>query len=191
MIGDLPFMINDKRNEAFTFKRYGSYDVSGIANIIKDFDEEWEVITFRQKNPVHKDTKSCFLYETSIHWQEGNEYIVEKRLENEKLSALVEPIVEDLEKLHNGKRGQVVFIKSDSNTKVEKHIDGGDYLMKVRRHHIPIFTDDGVIFGVDKDEVHMNVGECWEVNNGKPHYVHNDSTSTRIHLLIDIMPGII
>jgi aspartyl/asparaginyl beta-hydroxylase (cupin superfamily) len=35
----------------------------------------------------------------------------------------------------------------------------------------------------------MQSGECWEINNSRPHLVENNSDIDRIHLLIDIMPN--
>jgi hypothetical protein len=35
----------------------------------------------------------------------------------------------------------------------------------------------------------MAEGECWEINNSRPHYVNNFSNVDRVHLLVDIMPN--
>jgi aspartyl/asparaginyl beta-hydroxylase (cupin superfamily) len=44
------------------------------------------------------------------------------------------------------------------------------------------------VFGVGDEEINMAVGDCWEINNSKIHYVNNYSEVDRIHLLVDILP---
>lgn len=53
------------------------------------------------------------------------------------------------------------------------------------RLHIPITTDDRVIFRVDACELHMNAGECWYANFHLPHSVEHNGTKDRVHLVID------
>ena len=85
--------------------------------------------------------------------------------------------------------GKVTLIKLLDNKNVLPHRDYGDYLGFVRRFHIPIVTNKDVLFGIETTLQHMAVGECWEINNSKIHFVKNNSNETRIHLLIDIMPN--
>lgn len=62
---------------------------------------------------------------------------------------------------------------------------------KVARFHIPIITNDQVLFnswdmhGVCH-EVNMKVGECWYLDTRKPHRAINGGTTERTHLVIDV-----
>lgn len=180
----------DKILEKFKFKQYESYDIAEIKKYVKKFSDEWFFDTTRQETySIHKNTMSYFLYEADLDWVADTPYIVEQKSNDEVLLAMVEPIVKSLEELHNGKRGQVLFIKLPGKNNIPKHHDDGDYLMSARRHHVPIITNKKTIFGVSNETVNMQEGECWEINNSKMHYVTNDSTVDRIHLLIDIMPN--
>ena len=61
---------------------------------------------------------------------------------------------------------------------------------KLMRVHIPIVTNDRVIFEQWDCEghnvkIHMGIGECWYIDVRKPHRAVNDGDSLRTHLVID------
>jgi len=181
--------MESKANEPFNFRNHGSFDVSGIKELVHNFQEEWLVNTERQEvHEVHKETNSYFLYKTSSEWH-PYDYKVAQVSDNSELLKLVEPIVARLEELHNGKRGQVVLIKLPANKTIPEHTDKGTYVSLCRRHHIPIITSRDTDFGVGDEEFSMAEGECWEINNSRPHYVNNFSNVDRVHLMVDIMPN--
>lgn len=178
-----------KALEDFNFKKTGHYDVSAIKKIVSDFSEEWLVDTSRQENfETHKDTLSYFLYKADLQWNSSMPFFVETNTFNLELLDYVEGIVQDLEVIHNGFRGNVLLIKLLAGQNIPKHVDGGEYLNSARRHHLPIITSDGTMFGVGDSELNMQEGDCWEINNARTHYVTNNSEVDRVHLLIDIMP---
>lgn len=179
-----------KKLEDFNFKKYQNYSVDEIKEYIDGFSDEWFINTSRQDNYyVHKDTTSYFVYTANLEWKEGTSFVVNKTSNNTGLLKLLEPIISDLEKFHNGTRGMVLLIKLKAGQNIAAHHDSGDYLMISRRHHIPIVTAENVFFGVGSDTVNMQTGECWEINNSRTHFVNNTSKIDRVHLLIDIMPN--
>lgn len=178
-----------KELENFNFRKTAHYDVSAIKSIVQGFDEEWFIDTSRQESfKTHQHTLSYFLYKADLLWDKSKLFFVETNIENMELLDYVEGIVQDLEAIHNGKRGNVLLIKLLAGQNIPEHSDGGYYLDSARRHHLPIVTSSGTIFGVGGEELNMQEGECWEINNAKPHYVTNNSAVDRVHLLIDIMP---
>jgi len=179
-----------KMLEDFNFKQHNSYDVEPIRNYIDSFSEEWFINTSRQENYyAHKDTNSYFVYTADLFWKEGEDFSTEKTSKDKGLLDLIEPIISDLEKIHNGVRGMVLLIKLKAGQDIAHHYDSGDYLMLSRRNHIPVVTSDSVFFSVGDDKIKMSTGECWEINNSRTHYVENGSKIDRVHLLIDIMPN--
>lgn len=179
----------NKISQNFNFNRYSDYDVSLIKDHIDRFSDEWFIDTSRQNDYAnHKDTTSYFIYKTDLNWNVKQDFITETKSNDQVLLDLVEPIIKDLEKLHNGVRGNVLLIKLKANHNIPKHADDGDYLVLSRRHHIPIVTSEDTWFGVGSEKVNMAVGECWEINNTRFHEVQNNSNIDRVHLLIDIMP---
>jgi quercetin dioxygenase-like cupin family protein len=179
-----------KTSEDFNFKKHATYDVEAIKNHISNFSSEWLLDTSRQDNyDVHKDTVSYFVYRANLLWKGGDSFFVKKESNDKKLIDLLEPIIKNLEEIHNGTRGMVLLIKLKAGQDISIHFDSGDYLMFSRRNHIPIVTSDNVFFGVGNEKISMQAGECWEINNSRPHLVENNSDIDRVHLLIDIMPN--
>jgi hypothetical protein len=53
------------------------------------------------------------------------------------------------------------------------------------RLHVPIVTHTEVQFFLDAESVEMQEGECWYLDFTLPHWVKNNSSVDRIHLVID------
>lgn len=181
-----------KLKENFTFKFYKFFDVSKIQEHISKYNDEWIIDTSRQDtHDAHKYTNAYFIVEHRSDWKYGEEYNANFVCKDFKLWELVEPITKELELIVDGKIGKVTLIKLFDKKNVSPHRDYGDYLGFVRRFHIPIFTNESVLFGIETTKQHMAVGECWEINNSKSHFVINSGNDDRIHLLIDVMPNYI
>ena len=182
--------MSSKQNEPFNFKKWGFFEVDAIKDLVNKFEDEWLIDTSRQETyETHRSTESYFLYQTDLLWEPSKTFIVTKHEISSELEDLVEPILSELEGLHDGQRGNVLFIKLKAGQSIPSHQDGGEYLNSVRRHHIAIVTSEGTKFGVGDEEIFMAEGECWEINNSRLHYVNNSSNTDRVHLLIDIMPN--
>jgi hypothetical protein len=179
-----------KTEENFKFKYHKNYDITEIKNKILEIEEKWTEDTSRQELfQVHKETTTVFLADYPLEWELNSGYVGTVREPDSLLWKLVEPIVKDLEIIHNGKAGRVIFPKLPANKNIPAHTDGGDYLDVVRRHHIPIITNNNVFFRTGDETLNMAEGECWEINNMKNHEVNNKSNQDRVHLLIDIIPN--
>ena len=179
-----------KSEEDFNVKKHAEYDVSELHDYVNNFSDEWLLDTSRQNRPntPHTQTNTYYIYTSSIHWKHKEKFVTNQISQDEKLLQLVEPIVTDLERIHNGVRGNVLLIKLKAKEDVAMHEDTGDYLMMSRRNHVPIITTGDVVFGVGSERISMKTGECWEINNYRFHWVDNNSEIDRVHLLIDIMP---
>lgn len=57
------------------------------------------------------------------------------------------------------------------------------------RLHIPVKTNDKVIFSCEDMDVNMKAGECWALDNSGFHGVVNGGDEERIHLVIDVDKG--
>ena len=137
----------------------------------------------------HKNTNSYFIFEHSNNWKYGEEYQAEYRCTDDNLFLMIEPIIKELEKIYDGRIAKCLFIRLPSKKDVKEHKDNGDYLNAVKRCHIAIETNEETFFYVNNEKKNMEVGDCWEINNMKSHYVKNDGETDRIHLLIDILPN--
>ncbi len=74
------------------------------------------------------------------------------------------------------------------NSYITEHTDiASGYEDDFFRIHIPIQTNDKVIFTVNKKPLPMREGECWYANFNRPHFVSNEGETDRIHLVIDCL----
>jgi hypothetical protein len=91
-----------------------------------------------------------------------------------------------------GKDGYVVrvlFARLARHGKIGSHTDGLYSLLKCHRIHIPIVTNDQVVFTIGGEQKVLGEGEMWEINNATLHAVDNNSDQDRIHLIIDWVPN--
>lgn len=62
-----------------------------------------------------------------------------------------------------------------------------DAEMGTARIHIPVETNDDVIFRLNGERVEMKPGSAWYLRLADRHSVHNGGTSDRIHLVVDFV----
>ena len=73
-------------------------------------------------------------------------------------------------------------------SEIKPHRDlGCNYQDGNFRLHIPIQTNNQVIFKVDEENLSLKEGSCWYVDFNKTHSIKNDGTEVRIHLVIDAL----
>ena len=182
----------DKADKDYNFIYFKNFDIDLLKSKCISLNKEWLLDQSRQnmqypdrRNP-HLYTNTYMIQDHSLEWKNGEKF--NPLLKDTDLYETVSPIVVELERRACGKSARILLIKLDANKNVTEHTDSGDYLNTVRRFHIPIITNEDVSYTVNGEKINMKEGECWEINNRKPHSVDNDSDKDRIHLLVDIMP---
>lgn len=81
--------------------------------------------------------------------------------------------------------GRSRLMRLDAGAEVPLHCDINNYWYSRVRVHIPITTNENVVFHCGDKKVHMGEGECWIFDSWKNHTVVNSSNETRVHLVID------
>jgi Aspartyl/Asparaginyl beta-hydroxylase len=82
----------------------------------------------------------------------------------------------------------VRLLSLSPNSYIKEHRDNNSgYENGFFRIHIPIQTNDKVIFTVNQKPLTMREGECWYADFNLPHFVSNDGETDRIHLVIDCL----
>ena len=81
--------------------------------------------------------------------------------------------------------GRSRLMRLDPASEVPLHTDTSYHWMKRVRIHIPIVTDEDVIFYCGDKSVHMKAGEAWIFDAWKYHKVENNGKTNRVHLVID------
>lgn len=84
---------------------------------------------------------------------------------------------------------RALFARLSGHGRIDTHTDGLFSLLKCHRIHIPIITNDQVVFTIGGEEKVLGEGEMWEINNATSHAVDNHSDVDRIHLIIDWVPN--
>ena len=105
-------IINNKINEEFRFKYYKKFDITEIKKEINKLNLEWSENTFRQDNYFfHQNTNTFFLADYDVDWVPYSKYNIKINNNNSKLWNLTKPVIDELESIHNGKIGKVMFVK--------------------------------------------------------------------------------
>jgi len=85
--------------------------------------------------------------------------------------------------------GQVIgrsrLMRLAPGTEVPPHTDTNFHWFKRVRIHIPIITDENVIFQCGAKSLNMKTGDAWIFDSWKYHEVHNNGKTLRVHLVID------
>lgn len=82
----------------------------------------------------------------------------------------------------------VRLLSLSPNSYIKEHRDNASgYENGFFRIHIPIQTNDKVIFTVNQKPLPMREGECWYADFNLPHFVSNEGETDRIHLVIDCL----
>ncbi len=135
-----------------------------------DQQDSYNAVIFNKADPAHtffnKDINNQFLMD-----------VFEENLIN---------IYQKIEQVYpDGEAKRVMLLKLPAKKKVLPHCDLGYYLHFLRRIHLPIVTNNNVIFLCNGIEVPMEAGKLIEVNNNVTHSVENNSDIDRIHMVID------
>lgn len=180
----------NKLDEDFKFNFIKSYDVEELASIVSKFDTEWRLDTSRQNQPnsVHMNTNTYYVRSFKPGWEPHEKLNVFPLANSIHVLVIVDKIIKDLETAHDGKVALAMIVKLMPDSDIIPHADESKYLGVVRRHHIPLKTNEEVLFHIDGESINMKVGECWEINNSRVHHVTNNSNEDRVHLIIDILP---
>ncbi len=80
----------------------------------------------------------------------------------------------------------VRLMKLSPGSRIKEHTDHDLAAERgTARLHIPITTNDDVVFRLNGTRVVLKEGECWYLRLSDPHSVENNGESDRVHLVID------
>ncbi len=80
----------------------------------------------------------------------------------------------------------VRFMRLHTGAEILPHRDKGVNVFNGEvRLHIPITSAPGVAFYVEGEKVAMGIGELWYIDADREHWVKNNSSFDRVHLILD------
>ncbi len=181
-----------KASQPFDFKFLGNLDITLILKNLSTFTEEqWNEHNHRNADfRAHNQTNSLeILWDKNslktglIGAKNKTNY---KQLDFDYIRNLLQPIYEK----HYGPGYfiRVLLPRLKPGGSIPIHKDNGKSLMEVKRTHIPLITNENIIFKVGDTTKNLKAGEVWEINNGREHAVNNNSDEYRIHLIVDYLP---
>ena len=179
-----------EKDDSWDIVEYGEADTSSIKDALVNMISGEDDFANDNKNTEVEPNgaRVHLIYDFPLDW-DGEDVTATVVSENKELIDSAENLISHLEDFYNGRRARVLVAKLGPKMNLERREDTSEYLLTVRRNHIPIITNDKVYFGTGRTEVSMKQSFWYEINNSKSSWVKNDSDLDRYHLLIDIMPN--
>ncbi|MDX1405857.1 MAG: aspartyl/asparaginyl beta-hydroxylase domain-containing protein [Woeseiaceae bacterium] len=82
---------------------------------------------------------------------------------------------------------RATLVKLKAGRGIAAHQDLNFSLTHSHRVHLPLITNDDVIFTVGNEAQNLPEGELVEINNRRMHSVDNRGSSDRVHLILDFV----
>jgi hypothetical protein len=158
------------------------------SNVINITRQQWAEWAYRQKRFEPHQNTEC----VRVLWSDLSDSTFQSEIINVDLLEVIKPIIDKLEQYFHGKAIRAIIVKLKANSDIAIHTDGGPSLSGLHRCHIPIITNEKVIFFLSGKNsegkwYHLSVGKAYEINNFGPHGVKNESDQDRVHLIVDIL----
>lgn len=184
---------------AGNYRRIGAIDVIPLQRAVAALGEDaWNEAAARQRTfAVHAQTRSIpLIYDDDLRHTGPTRRGMMDRLESDLAPAMdcirayFAPVRTALGKpADDGYFVRVILARLAAGGEITSHVDGMPSLMRCHRVHLPIVTNDRVLFAIRGDIRHLPAGELWEINNRRSHAVRNLGAD-RIHAILDyVVPG--
>lgn len=187
-------VIYSRELAASNFQLYGRLDVAEAAAQALA-SPLWDQFTARQDTPgsAHHDTRCIVLRGPDVpNGAQMTAEIVFNKLESrdwvhncKSLPAVAKLCGQATQMLRYHQLGRVMLVDLPAGGKIDRHFDDGAYAEHYDRFHVPLVSDTGNVFTCGDEQLHMQPGELWQFNHRINHEVVNNSTTSRVHLIID------
>jgi len=199
----IEFFNNVKPKDDFNFKFLGDFtkESRNLLNYLNsnEYKEQYIVLEEDYKS-ILGGLKIEIVLHTFNREQCEEPYEPKYVTNNLKLIELCKPILKRLEDIYDGRSSSLTLHVLPAHTNVPIHSDSqrpaeigelalSRYLNLCHRVHIPLITNDKVIFNINGEEKILKFGEAWETNTDVLHEVKNTSDFDRLHLHINILPN--
>lgn len=169
-------------------RRLGTIDIAAIREAVSEIPEtQWDIENADKPNrfdALDSTRHIVFRFVSNFaDWRES----YGRRLWNEWCSIL-EPALADATApfgYHRGAFPRVMLARMAPGGVIQPHKDAHPAAKWPHKIHIPIQTNDHVIFHVNGVELRMNEGEAVEINNMGVHSAENRGDTDRIHLIFE------
>ena len=189
-------------NFSGNFIHIGDIDIEELRSLVAQLsDEQWTSLSIRQQRyEVHKHTQTIGLvYDPDFRHTHPTRLPPLKMFDNA-LKPVLWMIADHFEQSPAGRalvteNGLGYFIRAtlvrlEGGHGIAAHRDMNFSLTHSHRLHLPLITNDDVLFTVGKETVNLPAGSVYEINNRRVHSVENNGQEARVHLILDfVLPG--
>jgi len=170
-------------------RELGPVDCQALKDKVLSLDDEWWNLDIsRQKNfDVHVGTRSIVM----LFCEGWPNVQIKKRDAWDLLAAEATPLVQYITRTMYAPGGttlRAMVAKMPPGGTIPSHRDKHPSFGIGHRIHVPLKTNDDVVFNVDGERQKMNVGEAYEINNLLLHEVFNHGDEDRLHFIFDYVP---
>lgn len=157
-----------------------------ISNILEKIDEsDWHIDDYRNK--IFPDVNSIPIFHTTTCGDICNKMSsIEKKPLFEKFYPLILPILDELKNHYDYNYHASVMAKLSPHGSIHPHCDRGDFLERCHRVHVPLQTNEKVVYWIAGENYYWEVGNIYEFDNTLVHGVFNGSDKERIHLILNL-----
>jgi len=169
------------------FRLIDTCDIAPVAEKVNALNEDdWNAIDWRQKRfEAHKHTQTIeLIFDRDFRHENPTRRAMYDRLGCDELLA---PILDSIADYYTGEGFpvRILLVRLTAKGGIPQHVDTGYSLTTARRIHVPVVTNEGVVFTVGGEPRSLSAGEIWEINNTREHSVENTSDRDRVHLIVD------
>lgn len=166
----------------------GTTNVRPIVSRLAELpDSAWKKSAREKRHKAHNQTEAVLLIHDA-DMRHRDPTVHEQHANFEKLLA---PTMSSIAEFYGGDGYfiRALFARLRAKSAILPHIDLTFSLLHCHRVHIPIVTNDGVVFTIGGEAKNLRPGEIWEINNATVHGVDNDGEDARVHLIVDWVPN--
>ena len=179
----------DSSKYGFKVKEVMDLDISKLKEkVLNISDSKWKENTKRQEYfKEHSLTESIIVYSKKENSDDpiyGNSDIVDKEILTDLQEELQDFFIELKKYYKVGSVSRILLAKLKPG-QIPEHVDYGVHLNICRRMHIPLKTNNDVLFKVESQVYNFKEGLVYEFDNTRLHGVENNSSEERIHLIVD------
>jgi len=189
-------------NFAGNFAHIGDVDITTLRQRVLEIPEQqWRGESFRQQRyEVHRDTETV-----SLVFDPDFRHTMPTKLPALEIfePAMREALMMAADFYDYSPKGQALFetfglgyfiranlVRMKAGGVITEHTDNNFSLSHSHRVHLPIISNDRVLFTVGNETINLKAGQLVEINNRRPHSVSNAGSEYRVHLILDyVLPG--
>lgn len=189
-------------NFAGNFLHLGNVDIGLLRRQVDELtDQQWAAYELRQNRyEVHRDTQTIGLVFDPDFRHTHPTRLPMLDVFHDAIYPALQFVAGRFENTGKGKAlvqefGLGYFIRTTlvrlkAGGAIDPHQDNNFSLTHSHRVHLPVITNDRVLFTVGRETTALPAGELFEINNRRLHSVKNDSGEDRVHLILDfVLPG--